>query len=531
VVEISSASARILWSTDEVADSLVEYGPDLHYGNQVSSTAFVLSHSLVLSGLRPATAYHFVVRSADLVGNSASGPDGEFTTLSDLIPPAPPSGLRATGGDLAVLLDCGDGPEGDLAGYRVYRSLAGGGPYGFIREVPASAYLDAEVVNDTAYHYVVTAVDGSGNESGLSAEASATPHDSVPPAVPIGLSAQATDEEVVLSFTGGTEPDLAGYWIYRSITAGTGFARLNASPVAGTGYRDGSVLRGGRYHYRVTSADLVGNESLPSAEIVAGTPGFYFSFGSSTVVPIAGGKTLKVPDEDIVRYDPISRTFSVFFDGTAAGLISDQDVDAFDLLPDGRILISLDTDSTVPGLGAVDESDILLWTPGTPNRYPGTWSWYFDGSDVGLTTSNEDVDAMMLLPDGRLLLSTTSSGSAGTLSWADEDVVAFTFTSPPGEATAGTFAMYLDGSDVGLSELSTEDIGALSPRLDGTGFYLCTDGAYNVPGLPAGTGVDVLLFRPSSLGAASAGTFSLILDGSAIGLPDTAKIDGLDLAP
>jgi len=110
-------------------------------------------------------------------------------------------------------------------------------------------------------------------------------------------------------------------------------------------------------------------------------------------------------------------------------------------------------------------------------------------------------------------------------------VVAFTFTSPPGEATAGTFAMYLDGSDVGLSELSTEDIGALSPRLDGTGFYLCTDGAYNVPGLPAGTGVDVLLFRPSSLGAASAGTFSLILDGSAIGLPDTAKIDGLDLAP
>jgi alkaline phosphatase/fibronectin type 3 domain-containing protein len=531
-IEVTSSRARIIWTTDEPSDSVVECGPSVRYGQQLISEALVFSHSVTLAGLRPSTTYHFLVGSSDLVKNSMWSGDNVFRTLPDFTQPAPPAGLRASGSDRVISLDWTDNAEGDLAGYRVYRSLRTRGPYDFLAQTSASAHSDAGVLNDTAYYYVITAFDSSGNESGYSAEAFAVPHDNVPPAVPAGLAAQGADEAVLLSWTAGAESDRAGFWIYRSTASGSGFARLNASPLAATSFSDGSVIRGGRYFYRVTAEDQLGNESLPSVEVAAGTPGFYLSFETTVTLPLAGGSTMSVPDEDIVRYDPIARTFTLFFDGSAAGLASSsQNVDAFDILPDGRILISLHEDSSVPGLGAVDESDVLLWKPGAGSRYPGTWSWYFDGSDVGLSGSDEDVDAMMLLPDGRLLLSTTSNASAGGLSWADEDVVAFAFSSAPGETTAGTFAMYLDGSDVGLSELSSEDIGALSPRLDGTGFYLVTEGAYSVPGLPAGTGVDVLLFTPTSLGAASAGSFSLILDGSAIGLPDTAKIDGLDLAP
>ena len=42
----------------------------------------------------------------------------------------------------------------------------------------------------------------------------------------------------------------------------------------------------------------------------------------------------------------------------------------------------------------------------------------------------------------------------------DEDVLAFTPTSL-GDVTSGSWAMYFDGSDVGLAETSGEDVDAL----------------------------------------------------------------------
>jgi hypothetical protein len=95
----------------------------------------------------------------------------------DVFAPAAPSGLSATGNDGSVSLDWADNGEGDLAGYRVYRSLTSGGPYSEITGALASTsdYVDTGVTNGTTYYYVVTAVDISDNESPQSAEASATP--------------------------------------------------------------------------------------------------------------------------------------------------------------------------------------------------------------------------------------------------------------------------------------------------------------------------------------------------------------------
>ena len=79
--------------------------------------------------------------------------------------------------------------------------------------------------------------------------------------------------------------------------------------------------------------------------------------------------------------------WSLFIDGSDIGL-ANTDVDAFELQADGSLLMSFDTDFTLSGFGAVDDSDILRFTPtSTGSTTAGTWSWYFDGSDVGLTTS------------------------------------------------------------------------------------------------------------------------------------------------
>lgn len=95
----------------------------------------------------------------------------------DTTPPAVPAGLSATAGNGLVSLDWNNNGEPDLSGYHVYRATTSGGPYTKRTTSPitTSAYQDTPATNGTTYHYVVSAIDVTGNESGFSAQASATP--------------------------------------------------------------------------------------------------------------------------------------------------------------------------------------------------------------------------------------------------------------------------------------------------------------------------------------------------------------------
>src|SRR5690606_4485220 len=102
-------------------------------------------------------------------------------------------------------------------------------------------------------------------------------------------------------------------------------------------------------------------------------------------------------------------TWSLFFDGSDVGL-SAVDVDAFELMPDGTILFSVDAAVTLATVGAIADADIIAFTPtSTGATTAGTFSWYFDGSDVGLATTSEDIDALEILSGGRIVISTLES--------------------------------------------------------------------------------------------------------------------------
>lgn len=107
----------------------------------------------------------------------------DITFGEDTTPPAPPTGLSAVAGNGLVSLDWTDNSESDLLGYSVLRSTTSGGPYTDISGslLSTSDFVDATVTNGTTYHYVVTAVDDSANESGYSTQVSATPE--APPPV------------------------------------------------------------------------------------------------------------------------------------------------------------------------------------------------------------------------------------------------------------------------------------------------------------------------------------------------------------
>jgi len=87
---ISPSGAIIQWTTDEPADSQVEYGLTAAYGEQTSlASALVTGHAVELAGLSAGTVYHYRVRSADEAGNEATSPDDTFQTAAqgDITPP------------------------------------------------------------------------------------------------------------------------------------------------------------------------------------------------------------------------------------------------------------------------------------------------------------------------------------------------------------------------------------------------------------------------------------------------------------
>lgn len=79
---IQANQATITWTTDESADSKVDYGTTTSYGSSQSSGSMVTNHSITLTGLSASTLYHYKVTSVDGSSNSASSNDYTFTTAA-----------------------------------------------------------------------------------------------------------------------------------------------------------------------------------------------------------------------------------------------------------------------------------------------------------------------------------------------------------------------------------------------------------------------------------------------------------------
>ena len=272
-----------------------------------------------------------------------------------------------------------------------------------------------------------------------------------------------------------------------------------------------------------TATDTPAPTNTPSptaTPTVTPTPGdgaerVYFSFWSSGNV---GG--VDYNGADVLSYDRDSGAWEMAFDAADVGLTAN--VDAFAMLDDGSLLLSfVNASYELPGVGSVEDRDIVRFVPTSlgPDT-AGHFEMYFDGSDVGFGSAGQDIDAVTVLPDGRLILSTLGSALVDGITAMDEDMLAFTPTSL-GEETAGSWALYLDGSDVGLDS-STEDVWGV--WVEGADIYFSTLGAWELGGA-AGNGNDILLCTGATTGANSTcSSISIHLDGDAHGLAN----EGID---
>lgn len=248
-----------------------------------------------------------------------------------------------------------------------------------------------------------------------------------------------------------------------------------------------------------------------------------------------GGSLTGIKPHDIILLDQNTGAWTMHVDGSDVGLGSTWVIDALEALPDGSFVVSFTTSVYVPGLVGgpngtlVTRSDLVRFIPTSVGwDTAGTWEFWFDGSDVGLTTTAEDIDAVDVLADGSVLISTKGAMTVpGYTNIAPQSILRFSPASL-GSVTVGTWSWYFDSRDVGLLATS-ENVDAISVRPDGS-VTLSTSGAFAVTGV-GGTGGDAFDFFPDALGSFTAGWFNLWFDASASGFGASQSLNSLAEAP
>jgi hypothetical protein len=164
--------------------------------------------------------------------------------------------------------------------YKIMRRLQGANQPVLVTQLkaadPANSFTDTGIEWEKSYQYWIVPVtlwqDGSRKgeiEGDDSPVVDVLAHDSFPPANPSGVeavfSAAAPNSFIDITWTGNTEPDLAGYNVYRH-TGDERPVKINSELVKTPRFADPGVQPGIKYSYSVTAVDLRGNESGKSEE-------------------------------------------------------------------------------------------------------------------------------------------------------------------------------------------------------------------------------------------------------------------------
>ena len=233
----------------------------------------------------PTGFVHYAVETLNIRGHSAGLSNQVQVPLAPTLPPPADLAAQVTAdGVLLTFTSILHEPPAPELRYlcRVYREEQGSATPVLVGELPPGTspqtqLLDQSLEWQKTYRYwvtVVTQVQRNDHTEGQvegdnSAPITVFANDLFPPAVPAGLqavfSSVGQQPSVDLTWAPNTDPDLAGYNVYRREGKGP-WTRINSALVPTPAYRDGNVAAGRTYFYAVTAVDVHGNESVRSPE-------------------------------------------------------------------------------------------------------------------------------------------------------------------------------------------------------------------------------------------------------------------------
>lgn len=186
---------------------------------------------------------------------------------------------------------------------------------------------------------------------------------------------------------------------------------------------------------------------------------FSFTAASTTISGLTGGPSgTTITYNDLVQFTPsalgatTSGTWSFLFDGSDVALTtSAESIDAVAVTPAGSLAISTSGNPTVTGLSGLADEDVIVFNASAlGSGTSGTWSWLFDGSDVGLSnTANEDIDGLWIDASGALFVSTVGIFNVPAVSGDGNDIAKFMPTTT-GSSTTGAWGLEVDAFEIGI---------------------------------------------------------------------------------
>ncbi len=249
----------------------------------------------------------------------------------------------------------------------------------------------------------------------------------------------------------------------------------------------------------------------------------------------AGGNLLYIGS------NPFGQTAPSYLAAVACGLSEPLDTAAIGF-PDMHIVMNVTGDTIPTEPSACDAPSDLPWLSAAPNA--GTTApagttdvdVMFDSTGLipGLyqgtlcVNSDDPVTPLVEVPveltvevTDVLYLSSNSFASAGGVAYKDEDIVTY-------DVATGDWAMYFDGSDVGLRRT---DLDAMHLMDDGS-ILMSFNTRFKVPGFGKVDDSDIVRFIPTSLGENTAGTWEWVFDGSDVGLKKGGEdVDAIGFTP
>lgn len=260
-------------ASDDESMELITPVPIIHNLNEKGNyqEALFTDDSLVMG-----KEYRYIVKSIDYFGRESKPSSEIIIKVGDVTPPLPPHRLVVSviGKQVQLYWETENIP--DLAGYRIYRGIDGTADYAKLNTKLISKELHTyyDTVPATGlYNYKVASVDTAGNEA-LSSAYLADVKDVFPPSAPLNLKASSDTGIIHLSWDICREPDLMGYYIYRSINGNPQtFMLLNADYITQNSFSDKLPKQiTSNFSYKVVAVDSSYNKSEFSKTVYTSLP-------------------------------------------------------------------------------------------------------------------------------------------------------------------------------------------------------------------------------------------------------------------
>lgn len=247
-----------------------------------SKVAF--TDTLDLKNGQPNSRYRYAVRLVNTSGQAADF--SNYATITPLFDLAlPPTNLQVAQRETEIVItwsrpaanENGAAPA-NVAAYNVYRSE--GDSLNKINPQPLREprFIDRNFQFGASYQYFARSLSlpsgasslNTAIESNDSAPLAHTPKDTFPPAPPRPITIASINAQVSLFWPLNSEPDVAGYNIYRAEDENIPpekWIKLNPQLHKTASFRDERVQVGRKYFYQITAVDNYGNESARSETV------------------------------------------------------------------------------------------------------------------------------------------------------------------------------------------------------------------------------------------------------------------------